>query len=192
MPAAQDNATQLCDISDSTLLLVDLQVRLMAAMPNKVLSRVQRNAGQLLKSASILDIPVYATEQYPQGLGNTEPEMLKLFPQGTRMYEKTAFSATGAEGLLSDLKDSGRRQVILGGMEAHVCVLQTALELLQHDYQVFVVADAICSRQRENYETAIQRLRHAGASVCDAESVLFEWLRDAGHEHFKTVQALLR
>ncbi len=183
--------TKLCDENDCSLLVVDIQTRLTAAMPVKVLARLQRNTGLLLKTAALLNLPVMATEQYPRGLGNTEPEILKMLPEHTKMFEKTSFSATGSEGLLDDLEGSGRRQVIIVGMEAHVCVLQTAIDLHNRDYQVFVIADAVCSRQRESYETALLRMRQAGIVISDAESILFEWLKDAKHEHFKSVQSLL-
>jgi len=173
-------------------MIVDIQTHLTAAMPVKVLARLQRNAGLLLKTGALLNIPVYATEQYPEGLGSTEPEVMKLLPEYTKMYEKTTFSGAGAEGFLSDLKDSGRRQVVLAGMEAHVCVMQTAVELFEQGYQVFTIADAVCSRQRESYETALLRMRKLGITISDTESILFEWLRDARHEHFKSVQGMLR
>jgi nicotinamidase-related amidase len=191
MSTSSANPDYLCDIENSTLLVVDIQTRLTSAMPVKVLARLQRNTGLLLKTAALLNIPVMATEQYPKGLGNTEPEILKLLPDYTRMYEKTSFSSTGAEGLLPDLEASGRKQVVLVGMEAHVCVMQTALEFLGRGYEVFVVADGVCSRQRESYETALIRMRRAGVVICDAESILFEWIKDAKHENFKAVQSLL-
>jgi len=191
MTTSKNERTGLCDEQRSSLLIVDIQTRLTAAMPVKVLARLQRNAGLLLKSATLLNIPVMATEQYPRGLGSTEPEILKMLPDNTRMYEKTSFSAAGAEGLLADLENSGRNQVLVAGMEAHVCVLQTALDLLDNGYEVFVMADAVCSRQRESYETALLRMRRAGIVISDAESIMFEWLRDAKHEQFKSVQSLL-
>jgi isochorismate hydrolase len=192
MATTSNKTTHLCDANDSSLLIVDIQTQLTAAMPVKVLARLQRNAGLLLKTGALLNMPVYATEQYPQGLGNTESEVMKLLPEYTKMYEKTAFSASGAEGFLDDLKKSGRKQIVIAGMEAHVCILQTAVELFDQGYQVFTVADAVCSRQRESYETALLRMRKLGVIIADTESILFEWLRDAGHEHFKSVQGLLR
>jgi len=192
MATTSATSSHLCDPSDSALMIVDIQTHLTAAMPVKVLARLQRNAGLLLKTGALLNIPVYATEQYPEGLGSTEPEVMKLLPEYTKMYEKTTFSGAGAEGFLSDLKDSGRRQVVLAGMEAHVCVMQTAVELFEQGYQVFTIADAVCSRQRESYETALLRMRKLGITISDTESILFEWLRDARHEHFKSVQGMLR
>ena len=105
-----------------------------------------------------------------------EPEIRKLLPQAANLYEKTTFSCLGAKNFAGDLTATKRKQAILVGMEAHVCILQTALDLHNRGYVVFVVADAVCSRQRENYETALRRLGRAGIIICDAESVLFEWI----------------
>ncbi len=187
-----NNTDMLCDRDNSVLLIIDVQTHLTAVMPAKVLARLQRNMGLLLNAARLLEIPVFATEQYPQGLGNLEQEIVNLLPEGTRRYEKTSFSCAGADNFSTDLQASARKQIILTGMEAHVCVTQTAIELINDGYQVFVVVDAVCSRQRENYGTALERLRSSGAIILDAESVLFEWMRDSRNEHFKTLQKFLR
>jgi len=182
----------LCEADKSALLIVDVQTHLTAIMPAKVLARLQRNMGLLLHAAKLLDIPVFATEQYPQGLGNMEQAIAELLPQGSKRYEKTSFACTGAENFSTDLKACGRSQIILAGMEAHICIMQTAVNLVKDGYKVFVAADAICSRHRESYETALLRLRYSGVTVLDAESVLFEWLGDASNEHFKSMQPLFR
>lgn len=186
------NNSVLCERDNSILVIVDIQPRLTAVMPAKVLARLQRYTTLLLKAAATLNIPVYVTEQYPQGLGRLEDEIEKLLPAGARRYEKTAFSCTGADRFISDLQASGRNQVLLTGMETHVCILQSAIGLLNLGYQVIVAAEAVCSRHRESYETALQRMRQAGAVVTNSESVVFEWLRDAGDEHFKALQSLLK
>ncbi len=188
----KNNTNLLCEANSSALLVVDVQTHLTAIMPAKVLARLQRNMSLMLNAANLMDIPVFATEQYPAGLGNMEEAIASMLPQGSHRYEKTSFSCTGAESFSSDLKSSGRKQIIIAGMEAHICVMQTAVELIKDDYQVFVVADAICSRHRESYETALLRLRNSGATVLDAESVLFEWMGDAKNEHFKALQTMLR
>jgi nicotinamidase-related amidase len=188
----RDRIAALCEAGNSVLVVVDIQSRLTAVMPPKVLARLQRNVTMLLQTARKLGVPAFASEQNPQGLGSLEPDIVKLLPEGSRRYAKTAFSLAGDPGFAQDLGATGRRQVILTGMEAHICVLQTAIELGAAGYGVFVVADAVCSRHRENYETALARLRQAGVTVCDAESVLFEWLRDSRHEQFKPLQTLIR
>ena len=182
----------LCDRDNSILVVVDIQPRLTAAMPAKVLARLQRYTTLLLRAAETLNIPVYVTEQYPKGLGRLEQEIEKLLPTASRRYEKTSFSCLGADNFKTDLESSGRKQVLLTGMETHVCILQTAMDLLNLGYQVIVVSEAVCSRHRESYESALRRMLQAGAVIANSESVVFEWLRDAGNEHFKSLQALLK
>ncbi len=182
----------ICNVEDSLLLIVDIQTKLTAAMPIKVLARLQKYTSLLLKAADLLDVPVVATEQYPKGLGALEPEIVRLLPEDADRIDKTCFSCVNQEHILETIHKSGRKQIIITGMEAHICVLQTTLDLLVRDYSVFVVMDAICSRRRENYETAIQRMGSSGAVICDSESVVFEWLSDASHEHFKYISSLVR
>ncbi len=170
----------LASAADSALVVIDIQERLAAAMPPETLAAVIRNTRILMQAAELLGIPVLVTEQYPKGLGHTVAD---LPAAGTRI-EKTRFSC-GALDVI------GRSQLILAGMEAHVCVLQSALEL-QATHHVFVAADAVCSRRAENRENALKRMRAAGVTVTNTESVVFEWLRDARHEHFKAISALVR
>ena len=174
------------------MLIIDIQTQLTAVMPAKVLARLQRNTGLLINTAEKLALPIFATERSPEGLGIMEPEIRKLLPRATKLYVKTTFSCTGAKNFAEDLTSTKRKQAILVGMEAHVCVLQTALDLHNRGYAVFVVADAVCSRQRENYETALRRLGRAGIVICDAESVLFEWVRGADETLSQEVQSLIR
>lgn len=168
--------------ADSSLVVVDIQERLAAVMPQR--ESVLRATGILLEAAARLNIPVLFTEQYPKGLGATVPELAARFPEAARI-EKTSFSACAALPL-------ARPQVVLAGMEAHVCVLQTALELAASGREVFVVADAVCSRTEANYQNALHRLRASGVVVTNTESVLFEWLRNASHEHFRVLSKLIR
>jgi nicotinamidase-related amidase len=182
----------LCVQSRSQLLVVDIQEKLAAAMPEKVVNRVLRNATVLLKAAGLLQIPTLVTEQYPRGLGSTHPGVMAAVARDFKRFEKTCFSCLGAEGIDTALADPKRRQIIVAGMEAHVCVLQTAFDLRAAGLDVLVVDDAICSRRLENYQNAIDRLRQTGITVTNTESVVFEWLRDARHEHFKTISAWVR
>ena len=173
----------LARADDSTLVLIDIQERLAGVMPAR--ESIVRSAGILLEAAGRIGIPVVATEQYPQGLGPTVAELTAKLPADGKRIEKTSFSACAALPLT-------RPQVILAGMEAHVCVLLTALELAAAGREVFVVADAVCSRTEANRSNALARLQAAGVTVTNTESVLFEWLRDAGHEHFRAVSKLIR
>ncbi len=192
MRTAVENYTSLCDAGNSVLLVIDIQTELTAVMPIKVLARLQRNTSLLINTAIRLALPIFATERSPEELGIMEPEIHKLLPQAANLYNKTTFSCLGANNLAEDLTSTNRKQAILVGMEAHVCILQTALDLHNRGYVVFVVADAVCSRQRENYETALRRLGRAGIIICDSESVLFEWIRGADEQLSREVQALLR
>ncbi|HVP48778.1 MAG TPA: hydrolase [Bryobacteraceae bacterium] len=178
--------------ADSVLVIIDLQERLSAAMNPAVRTSVIRNVRILLGAAKFLGIPTFVTEQYPKGLGPTAAQVAEMLPGNTPRFEKTCFSCAGAASFSTALKESGRTQVILAGMEAHVCVLQSALELLAVRQGVFVVEDACCSRNQEHHANAMHRLRAAGVWVTNTESVVFEWLRDARHEHFKAISALLR
>jgi nicotinamidase-related amidase len=181
-----------CDAADSILIIVDVQQRLGDAMPAKVLNRVLFNTQLLAKTAGLLDVPVLKTEQYPRGLGPTHPAVTEALPEATRAYEKLTFSCCRADGFLDELRSLGRRQTILVGMEAHVCVLQSAFDLHGEGFVPLVVEDAVCSRRLENYQNALDRLRQSQVPIVSAESVVFEWLGAADHQHFKAVQKLLR
>lgn len=182
----------LAEASKSVLMVIDMQARLAAAMEPQTFHAVVRNSGILMQSALGLGIPVIATEQYPKGLGRTVEALRTLLPADVTPLEKTRFSCGGEESVLNALERAGRQQVILVGMEAHVCVLQSALELRSSGREVFVVGDACCSRQADNHANAMERLRPAGVVVTNTESTVFEWLRDARHVHFKALSALLR
>jgi nicotinamidase-related amidase len=181
----------LASRDQSLVVVVDMQERLAAAMDPAVFAEVQRNTRILLEAAARLDVPVLATEQYPKGLGGTVTCLTAALADAPRI-EKTCFSCAAAPPFADALGSSGRSQVILAGMEAHVCVLQTALELRVQGREVFVLEDACCSRRAANHANAMHRLRAAGVVVANTESVLFEWMRDACHEQFKAVSALLR
>ncbi len=182
----------LLDSDNSVLLLVDMQTRLSAVMPVDDAARMASHTQRLLQAAKLLEVPVLVTEQYPQGLGSTQPEISACLPMLTPLFSKTGFSCCAAEGFNQALAATGRQQVVVIGQETHVCVLQTVLELLSQNYQVFVLTDAVCSRQTEHKLYALQRMQQQGATLSCHESVLFEWLRDARHMHFKAISALLR
>jgi len=150
---------------------------------------VVANAGRLLAAAEILGTPVITTEQNPKKLGPTVPELSR--PDGTHpVVEKMCFDASAARGV-SDVLPAGH-QIVLAGCEAHVCVLQTALGLLDRSRRVYVVADAVGSRRPENKEAALRRLERAGAEILTTEMVLFEWLSTAEDPDFKAVIALIK
>jgi nicotinamidase-related amidase len=168
--------------ADSLLLLIDLQERLHPAIDGG--DAVLAHCRWLAAVATRLAVPVLLTEQYPQGLGPTLPALRDACPDAVRV-EKLHFSAV-TEGQLLPAAGS-RRQFVVGGTEAHVCVLQTVLDLIAPDREVFVVAEAVGSRRPADRELAIERMRQAGAVIVSREMVAFEWLERAGTERFREI-----
>ena len=184
--------SSLCNADTSQLVVIDIQERLAAAMPEKVMQRVIHNTSILLQAARLLEVAVLRSEQYPKGLGDTRQEVQQHLSDKTVCFEKTCFACTGSADFTNRLSKQRRPQLILTGIETHVCVLQTAIELAEDGFQVYVVEDAVCSRNKHNHKNAIKRLREAGVIITSTESVVFEWLRDASHEHFKAIAKLIK
>ncbi len=173
----------------AALLVVDIQERLLPAIHER--ERVVQNGTRLIRGAAILGLPILATEQYRKGLGATVPEIATAIP-GFTPVEKLSFSAANAAGLLDSLREKRRAQVVLCGIETHVCVLQTCLDLLADGLGVFVVADAVSSRTAENHRLGLERMRAAGAVIASTEMVLFELLERAGTDEFKQILQLVK
>ncbi|WP_444666254.1 isochorismatase family protein [Cereibacter changlensis] len=169
----------------SELLIIDIQTRLMPAIQEgpAVLAR----ARQLVTAADRLGVPLLATEQNPAGLG---PTVAGLLPEGAEVLPKMSFDALGAPAIAARL--TGDRTLVVAGCEAHVCVLQTVLGLLQRGRRVQVVADAVGSRHAANRKAALKRMRQAGAGIVTTEMVLFEWLGSAEHPAFREIVALIK
>jgi nicotinamidase-related amidase len=173
---------------NSTLLVIDLQEKLLIKMPDA--AGLVRDIGFLIDAAGLLEVPVIATEQYPKGLGATAVELARrLRPERPA---KVAFSCCGAPGVLTDLRASGRKNVVLCGMETHVCIMQSALDLLDEGFAVFITVDAVQSRFRGDHDAALRRLERAGAILTTAEATAFEWLGSADHPRFKAVSKLIQ
>jgi nicotinamidase-related amidase len=172
------------------LVVVDVQDKLCRAMDQKVLEKLTGNISILLDAAAELGLPAIATEQYVKGLGETVPALKEKLAAPS--LEKMTFSCCGGDGFLETLAQTGRRQVILTGMETHVCVLQTALELLSNGYVVHLVCDAVMSRRKETWKTALKTLASAGVVLTSTEAVLFQLLRVAGTDEFKKLSKLVR
>jgi len=169
---------------DSLVWLVDVQERLLPAIDGG--EAVASACGWLADVAGELGVPVAASEQYPKGLGHTVPSLQKRL-DASAIVEKQHFSCADAGECMQAISDSGRGQVVLGGIEAHVCVLQSALGLREHGYEVYVVAEAVGSRCPADRQLAMDRLRDNGIAVVSGEMVAFEWLHQAGTEAFKRV-----
>lgn len=182
---------KLCDADSSCLVVVDMQDKITAAMPHKVVHRMERNITMLMEAANDLNIPTVATLQYPQGLGQMLPSVKEKLPQSATTVEKTRFSCCGVPEFDKFIKAANRPQVVLAGIELHICVTQTAIDLQAAGYQPWVVVDAAGSRQRDSYDYSMMRLRSCGICLTETEAVLFEWLRDASHPKFKDVSARL-
>ncbi|MGD2081636.1 MAG: hydrolase [Chromatiales bacterium] len=184
---------ELCNSRASQLLVVDVQERLCNAMPQECLAAALKNTTRLLDAANALEIPVIITEQYPEGLGATLPEVGSHLPPGVAPIEKTSFSCCSAPGFEGRLvKQEERHQVILVGIETHICILQTAAGLQHWGYRVFVAADTVCSRSPAIRENALHRMRQGGIIVTNTESVVFEWMGDARHPKFKDISRMFR
>jgi nicotinamidase-related amidase len=173
------------------LVVVDVQERLFAAMDAERRDDMIRNIKILCATAQRLGIPRLVTEQYPAGLGRSLAELQVLLAD-VPVLEKTAFSCCGAPGFLERVRDLDADPVILVGIEAHVCVLLTALDLLGQGRRASIVADAVCSRRPENQELALAQARHAGVVVTSTETVVFQLLGTADREAFREISKLLR
>lgn len=186
-------SSELLRRETAVLCVIDIQERLAAAMVER--EAVIEAARKLILSARRLNVPIVLTEQYPRGIGPTEPAVMQALQDDYQPLEKLHFScwneASFAERL-SRLAEQGRTQVLLCGMEAHVCVLQTCLDLLANGYQVQVVADGVCSRDASHKHLALAQMRQAGAAVSSVEAAVYQLLRRAGTPEFKDLLPLFR
>lgn len=175
--------------SDVALLVIDLQERLLPAILQG--DRVVEQSRKMILAARLLGIPIVATEQYPRGIGATRADVREALGEG-EVVEKLTFSCCGAETFRARWEAIGRRVALLCGIETHVCVLQTALDLLEGGGDVIVLADATGSRRAEDRDVALRRLRDAGATVATVESAIFELLERAGTPEFKEALKLVK
>jgi isochorismate hydrolase len=173
------------------LVVVDVQEALMKKMNPGVAEKVIRNIRTLLAFAHHLAIPVLITEQYPKGLGPTVSE-IKMDLGSILPIEKVSFSCCGVETFNSKLSQTGRKQVILVGIETHVCILQTADDLIQADHEVHAVADAICSQRKLDWEVGLRWMEKKGAMISTTEIIAFQLLKEAGTEEFRGLSKLFK
>jgi nicotinamidase-related amidase len=179
----------MLEIKKSSLVIVDVQSKLANLMDNK--EPLFANVEILIKTAKALEIPILWCQQNPKGLGPTLPQIAELL-DGDEPIDKFSFSCCGDENFVEQLKKSGRKQIILCGIETHVCIYQTAMDLLDRDYEVNLVADAVSSRSAENKHIALQRLSAEGAYMSSTEMTIFELLKTAKHPKFKELAKLIR
>ncbi len=172
---------------DAVLLLIDLQEKLLKVMDQS--AKVIRYTSLLLNTAKQLQIPVIVSEQYPRGLGRTLEQICEHIPEH-QLIEKTTFSC--GEALLSKIADLKRNTVIVTGSETHVCVFQTVIDLLEKGYTVHVVRNAVCSRFKEDYQNGLELMKEAGAIITNAETVVFDLLKQSGTPDFKAISPLIK
>ena len=173
----------------SALLVVHIQSRLAPAVHESV--RAIANSRVLMTAAERVGVPILVPELSPGGLGHTVPEIAELAPEGS-IIEEMHFSCVADDVFEERFRELGRRQAVVVGMEAHICVLQGTMDLLAKGYEVFVVADAAASRTPENADAGLERLRGAGAAIVTAEMVVFEWMERADHPNFRELLALIK
>ncbi len=178
---------ELLDCRSSALLVVDVQAKLVGHVRES--KRIVWNIGRLISAAKVFEISASATEQYPKGLGGTAPEIAERL--GT-IPEKLRFSCLECESLFAEWKNAGRWKIVVTGIETHVCVQQTVLDLIHLGFRPYVIADAVSARGQLDHETALRRMELSGATITTTESVMFEWCQAAGTPEFKQISALVR
>jgi nicotinamidase-related amidase len=179
----------LLDRNRAALAVIDMQEAFAKIIPD--FAALAERAALLVEAANLLKLPVIVTEQYPKGLGHTVPAIAKHFNEGLEPIEKLSFSACGVQEFDTRLRERHAEQVILCGIEAHICVSQTAHDLLQNGYQVHLISDAVSTRLPRNRDVAINKMATAGAVISSIEMALFE-LCPAGTPEFKQMQALVK
>lgn len=177
-------------LTQSALTVIDMQEAFREKIPD--FSEVAERIATMVKAATLLQLPIIVTEQYPKGLGHTATEILEVLPDSTEVIEKTSFSSCGARAFLSQLERNWTKQVIVCGIEAHICINQTVHDLLGSAFQVHLLTDCVTSRKQSNKEVAIRKMELSGAIPSSLEMVLFEMLQDAKHEQFKAIQGLVK
>ena len=178
------------DKEKAVLVVIDVQEKLVPAMDERICGQLVGHINMLIEGFQAMNLPVIATEQYPRGLGNTIKELSSATEQ--QCVEKIAFSCAGEPDFIAALEKTGAKQVVLVGMEAHVCVYQTLIDLLDSGYIVHLVRDAICSRFKSDYQTVIAMAPQMGAVLTTTEIVLFQLVGVAGTAEFKVVSNLAR
>lgn len=174
----------------AALVIIDVQEKLAPAMDQELYRQLVLHTNLLIEGFKTLDLPIIATEQYPKGLGHTVAELNGI--EGDPCIEKVAFSCCGEDNFVAALEKTGAKQVVIVGMETHVCVFQTVIDLLERGYVVHLVRDAVCSRFKSDYDNALSTAAKAGAVVTTTETALFQLVEVAGSDGFKAISKLVR
>ena len=186
----------VCRRPDAVLVIVDIQQRLAATMERR--DEVVAGAVRLVRTAQLVGVPIVVTRQYPEGLGETDPVLAEAIRQveasGHPVHhaDKVAFDCFSDQGFAEIISASGRSQLVLAGMEAHICIAQTALHALRSGLEVQVVADACCSRESAASDVAFDRMRAAGAVVTGTQAVMYELVGEAGTDEFRALLQIVK
>ncbi|MDR3687021.1 MAG: isochorismatase family protein [Coriobacteriia bacterium] len=189
-------ANTVASRDDSVLVIVDEQERLTAVMERR--DEVVSATVRLVRTAALVCVPIVVTRQYPKGLGDTDPTLAEVIEAaraagaGVTSIDKVAFDCFGEPAFAKTLERSSRRQMLLAGMETHICVTQTALSALRNSFDVHVVGDACCSRNAASHDSALERMRAAGAVVTTTESVMYELMGESGSDEFRALLAIVK
>jgi nicotinamidase-related amidase len=181
---------KLLDNAKTALVVIDMQEAFRSPIPD--FESIAGNISIAIRGCRALNVPIVVTEQYPKGLGRTAEEILLVLPDDLEPIEKTAFSSCGAEAFVESLRSLGSQQIVICGIETHVCVNQTAHDLLDKGFQVHLLTDCVGSRFEHDKIAGLAKMQSSGVVASSVEMMLFELMRDAGHEKFKEIQHLVR
>lgn len=181
---------KILESSKAVLLVVDVQEAFRTAIPD--FSLIASRISTAVRGFMVLERPVLVTEQYPKGLGHTAEEIQLVLPDSSDIFEKKAFSSCGASGFVDSLRFLGIEQVVVCGIETHICVNQTAHDLLNEGFQVHLLTDCVASRFEHDKNAGLQKMFGSGVVPSSIEMALFELMRDAGHGKFKAIQAFIK
>ena len=178
------------ELTQSALVIIDMQEAFRTKIPD--FTEVAGRIAMMVEAAKLLTLPIVLTEQYPRGLGHTATEIKVALPSGLEVIEKTTFSSCGVQEFKTQLDRAGAKQVLVCGIEAHICVNQTVHDLLAGGFQVHLLTDCISARTESNQQVAIAKMQASGAILGSIEMGLFELMSDAKHEQFKAIQGLIK
>jgi len=178
------------ELTQSALVIIDMQEAFRTQIPG--FAEIAERIAMMVKGAKLLNLPILVTEQYPKGLGHTAEEIKAVLPSGLEIIEKTTFSSCGAQQFITQLDRAPTKQILVCGIEAHICVNQTVHDLLERGFQVHLLTGCIGARHPANKKVALRKMQTSGAILSSIEMALFELMRDAKHEQFKMIQQLIK
>jgi nicotinamidase-related amidase len=178
------------ELTQSALVIIDMQAAFREKIPG--FSEITERIAVMTEGAKLLNLPIIVTEQYPRGLGHTAAEIKAVLPSGLEIIEKTTFSSCGAPQFGNQLGRTGAKQILVCGIEAHICVNQTVHDLLASGFQVHLLTECTLSREPYNKKIALRKMQMSGAILSSVEMALFELMRDANHAQFKAIQGLVK